>query len=113
MDGNLFCGGTDVGGTAFIGLPGILVVAAYALCLVVYMWERGVFRGVWADRRETWASWSPVLRILMVGLLLTWVRDGRCTKPGGGTNNPAAIAQQTATQEGQAAGAPAAAPSAP
>ncbi|HHU14739.1 MAG TPA: hypothetical protein GXZ62_06045, partial [Lentisphaerae bacterium] len=54
MDGNLFCGGTDVGGTAFIGLPGILVVAAYALCLVVYMWERGVFRGVWADRRETW-----------------------------------------------------------
>ena len=113
MDGNLFCGGTDVGGTAFIGLPGILVVAAYALCLAVYMWERGVFRGVWADRRETWASWSPVLRILMVGLLLTCVRDGRCTKPGDVTNTPAAIAQQTATQEGQAAGAPAAAPSAP
>ena len=113
MDGNLFCGGTDVGGTAFIGLPGILVVAAYALCLVVYMWERGVFRGVWADRRETWASWSPVLRILMVGLLLTCVRDGRCTKPRDVTNNPAATAQQSATQEGQAAGAPAAAPSAP
>jgi len=113
MDGNLFCGGTDVGGTAFIGLPGILVVAAYALCLVVYMWERGVFRGVWADRRETWASWSPVLRILMVGLLLTCVRDGRCTKPGDVTNTPAAIAQQTVMQEGQAAGAPAAAPSAP
>ena len=113
MDGNPFCGGTDAGGTAFIGLPGILVVAAYALCLVVYMWERGVFRGVWADRRETWASWSPVLRILMVGLLLTCVRDGRCTKPGDVTNTPAAIAQQTVMQEGQAAGAPAAAPSAP
>jgi len=113
MDGNLFCGGTDVGGTASIGLPGILVVAAYALCLAVYMWERGVFRGFWADRRETWASWSPALRILMVGLLLTCVRDGRCTKPGGGTNTPAAIVWQPAMQEGQAAGAPAAAPSAP
>ena len=113
MDGNLFCGGTDVGETAFIGLPGLLVVAAYALCLAVYMWERGVFRGSWADRREIWASWPPAVRVIMLGLLLTCVRDGRCTKPGGGTNNPAATAQQSATQEGQAAGAPAAAPSAP
>jgi hypothetical protein len=113
MDGNLFCGGTDVGETAFIGLPGLLVVAAYALCLAVYMWERGVFRRFWADRRETWTSWPPAVRVIMVGLLLTCVRDGRCTKPRDVTNSPAAIVWQPATQEGQAAGAPAAAPSAP
>jgi len=109
MDGNLFCGGIDVGETAFIGLPGILVLAAYALCLAVYVWERGVFRGFWADQREVWASWPPALRAIMAGLLLTCVMDGRCTKPRDVANNPAAIAQQMAVQEGQAAGAPAAA----
>ncbi|HHU15753.1 MAG: hypothetical protein PHG74_14560 [Kiritimatiellae bacterium] len=33
MDGNLFCGGTDAGGTAFIGLPGILLDIPDIICL--------------------------------------------------------------------------------
>ena len=105
MDGNLFCGGSVGEGSTFAGLPCVLIVAAYALCLAVRIWERGGFREFHVRLREIWVSWLPALRLVMAGMLLTCARDGRCTKPGGaGTNNAAAPAQQPAMQEEQAEG---------
>ncbi|MDD4018363.1 MAG: hypothetical protein PHV28_10515 [Kiritimatiellae bacterium] len=102
MDGNLFCGGPVEGGPTFAGLPCFLILTAYALCLAVRIWERGGFCGFRARLRETWTSWPPALRVLMVVLVITCVSEA--DKPGGGTNNPAASAQQPAMPEEQEGG---------
>ncbi|HOR98773.1 MAG TPA: hypothetical protein PLZ74_10420 [Kiritimatiellia bacterium] len=83
----------------------LLVLALYSAWIAAVCHERRIFKRLASAIAGAWASWPPALRILMAGLLLACVKDGRCTKPGGGTNSPAATAQQPAAREGQAAGA--------